>query len=508
MDCQARNLLVMFRRLIRAGIRHAAVLTLAACVLLLQSALAAPIHFIINTPGLSGVTGSIAFDLINGGMPYNQASIEHFLSDGTLGAHQTIGTVSGQLPGSVLLTDDDFFNEYSQEFAFGNELSFTLNATERPAAGVSFPDGVAFFLLDPSTGRSLITTSDPTGANALFLLSIGATPGLALYQATDVAVTLQVEPLPEPTTLILMLAGLAILAPLTRRRARGSDCPAVTAVQRSAAQRGSALRCLLAALTVLVWDTASGADVTAASDIKRSGLVLNRSTNTFDSTITVTNVGQRSLLAPLRLIVTATPNNVSLANGTGVLPDGRAYIDIPLPSGRLNQGQSVRTTLKMHNLAQVTFNVAFAVDASVDESPGLPPDPGPAGEVTLLGVDIDQDGVRDDIQRYIALTYPSAPNAVQALRQLSRTYQAMLTTPTGSATSAKTVNLAAWRNRACLVYLYGAADGHRRAQALFVQQFNTLARYRAWSQQDDLLAGEVFESPPVSASNCDFAVTR
>jgi hypothetical protein len=36
----------------------------------------------------------------------------------------------------------------------------------------------------------------------------------------------------------------------------------------------------------------------------------------------------------------------------------------------------------------------------------LPPDPGAEGKKTLLGIDTDGDGVRDDIQRYIYLTYP------------------------------------------------------------------------------------------------------
>ena len=34
---------------------------------------------------------------------------------------------------------------------------------------------------------------------------------------------------------------------------------------------------------------------------------------------------------------------------------------------------------------------------------GLPPDPGEAGKVTVEGIDSDGDGVRDDVQRYIAL---------------------------------------------------------------------------------------------------------
>jgi len=31
----------------------------------------------------------------------------------------------------------------------------------------------------------------------------------------------------------------------------------------------------------------------------------------------------------------------------------------------------------------------------------LPPDPGEAGKATLTGIDVDRDGVRDDLQRYI-----------------------------------------------------------------------------------------------------------
>ena len=41
-----------------------------------------------------------------------------------------------------------------------------------------------------------------------------------------------------------------------------------------------------------------------------------------------------------------------------------------------------------------------------DTGVNLPPDPGAEGKKTLLGIDTDGDGVRDDIQRYIYLTYP------------------------------------------------------------------------------------------------------
>ena len=47
----------------------------------------------------------------------------------------------------------------------------------------------------------------------------------------------------------------------------------------------------------------------------------------------------------------------------------------------------------------------------------LPPDPGEAGRTTLAGIDSDGDGVRDDIQRYIALTYWDQSGVAAGLRQ-------------------------------------------------------------------------------------------
>jgi hypothetical protein len=47
----------------------------------------------------------------------------------------------------------------------------------------------------------------------------------------------------------------------------------------------------------------------------------------------------------------------------------------------------------------------------------LPPDPGPAGMTTLAGIDADGDGVRDDVERYIALTYPKSAKTRAALTQ-------------------------------------------------------------------------------------------
>jgi hypothetical protein len=54
----------------------------------------------------------------------------------------------------------------------------------------------------------------------------------------------------------------------------------------------------------------------------------------------------------------------------------------------------------------------------------LPPDPGPAGMTTLAGVDSDGDGVRDEVERYIALSYATSAKMQAALTQVAKGYLA------------------------------------------------------------------------------------
>jgi hypothetical protein len=46
----------------------------------------------------------------------------------------------------------------------------------------------------------------------------------------------------------------------------------------------------------------------------------------------------------------------------------------------------------------------------------LPPHPGPAGNATVEGVDSNRDGIRDDIEIFIAENYGYSERAVRALR--------------------------------------------------------------------------------------------
>jgi hypothetical protein len=146
---------------------------LAAAFIAANSASASSILVTIDTTALSGTQTDLAFDLVNGGAPANTVTVSNFTTDGVLGASSTKGSVTDAFPASVILSDGSFFSEYLQTETLGKSLSFVLNTTGLAPTGASLPDGFSFFLLDHRTGLPLVTTSHPTGANALLVLNIG-----------------------------------------------------------------------------------------------------------------------------------------------------------------------------------------------------------------------------------------------------------------------------------------------------------------------------------------------
>ncbi len=72
----------------------------------------------------------------------------------------------------------------------------------------------------------------------------------------------------------------------------------------------------------------------------------------------------------------------------------------------------------------VTSPIALIVTA--DGSKPIPPDPGSQGRTTLAGIDSDNDGIRDDVERYIAVTYPTSAKMQMALMQATKAYQAAI----------------------------------------------------------------------------------
>jgi hypothetical protein len=125
-----------------------------------------------------------------------------------------------------------------------------------------------------------------------------------------------------------------------------------------------------------------------------------------------------------------------------------------------------------------------------DPQDNLPPDPGEAGKATLEGIDSDGDGIRDDIQRYIALTYPDSRKTRAALRQAAIALQKIII-ESSDVESALNNTESMHRASECLWYIY-SDNSIKIKNQLKAEFLNTMDRSRAYLDYNDKLGGHVF----------------
>jgi hypothetical protein len=140
-------------------------------------------------------------------------------------------------------------------------------------------------------------------------------------------------------------------------------------------------------------------------------------------------------------------------------------------------------------------------------SGGLPPDPGAPGRQTLQGIDSDHDGVRDDLQRLIHLTYPGAATTIAALEQTAKTLQSALV-DAGSHAPAVDHATQMVRNFECLAAIR-PGDADAVSKRLLAATLNTEERGLAYLRYNDQLGGEAFplKDPADWRTSCGFPVS-
>jgi hypothetical protein len=169
----------------------------------------------VNTTSLAGTAVTLAFDFIDGdGAVNNTVQVSNFLIDGNFDPNSASsqGDVNGLLDSIVTFGDTSFFNEFLQPITLGASFQFRLDTTNEFAGGT--PDSFSFFILDSSL-LPLVTTTDPTGADALFALDLTGTGSgnLSVFESNSTQPnppTWSIEPVqnvPEPGCLALMLIG-------------------------------------------------------------------------------------------------------------------------------------------------------------------------------------------------------------------------------------------------------------------------------------------------------------
>lgn len=125
----------------------------------------------------------------------------------------------------------------------------------------------------------------------------------------------------------------------------------------------------------------------------------------------------------------------------------------------------------------------------------LPPDPGPAGKVTVGGIDSDGDGVRDDVQIFIDSTWSDSA-ARAACTFLSKALQAFLVSGTDKPAA---LAAAASLNKAidCL-YSVDPDDFGALVDPVEALVVNTESRTRAYAKTGALISGGSFSVSTVA----------
>jgi len=142
----------------------------------------------------------------------------------------------------------------------------------------------------------------------------------------------------------------------------------------------------------------------------------------------------------------------------------------------------------------------------------LPPDPGDAGKITLEGIDSDNDGLRDDVQRWIVLRYPNSEKTRTAFKQVSTDFQNTLLTANDKEASI-TASRDLLRSRECVYHVLGANPSTLLQIQFDLDQLrsvvlNTKLRSDAHMLADKNFSGQVYRLLPVGGKKdaCRFDV--
>jgi hypothetical protein len=184
---------------------------------------ASPITYavLVNTSSIAGVSGNIDFQFNPGALTTDPAfvTISMFASDGTLaGVPVTTGDVTGTLP-AVTIRNTTAFNDYTDGFIFGNFLSFRVRfdgtALTSPSPAATSGSTFAFSLFNSDFTAALLTSDTVNGALVEGDVNLDGTVTITNFGTggtTTVTAVQDGTPVPEPSTLLLVGAGLVAVA--------------------------------------------------------------------------------------------------------------------------------------------------------------------------------------------------------------------------------------------------------------------------------------------------------
>lgn len=146
-------------------------------------------------------------------------------------------------------------------------------------------------------------------------------------------------------------------------------------------------------------------------------------------------------------------------------------------SNKISKSAAIATTLPVRG-----GGASAGVSGAANTFHGLvvPPDPGAAATATVAGVDMDNNGIRDEVDRHIAQIYGAKPIKFAAAQAVARADQLLLVTPTTDVTAATAAVHASLDAGDCLVKKFenNPIAAIRISNDITSRTFNTIDRQK------------------------------
>lgn len=184
----------------------------------------------------------------------------------------------------------------------------------------------------------------------------------------------------------------------------------------------------------------------------------------------------------LRGVVSVNPRSYS-----SITANTLYTVSLTINPGSVSQSKYEGTVHLKDSMNYATNALPLPVMVVVHNEP-VPSDPGEAGKQTLEGIDSDNDGVRDDLQRWIVLNYYWSQKRVASLRQYIGVNEEFLIDAGDKQLSIKHSQD---RERAieCADYVFGLSEMIKATDELKSQLLNTEARSKAYIKANSQLGG-------------------
>ena len=136
----------------------------------------------------------------------------------------------------------------------------------------------------------------------------------------------------------------------------------------------------------------------------------------------------------------------------------------------------------------------------------VPPDPGPDNDKTVSGIDSNNNGIRDDVERWIAHAYPTSAKMRAAASQVALNTQKQITTEGLTGESAYQLGLTDVSAVSCLVDNSGETGTPDNLENILALQLNTRSRANAFISFENTMGSRAFKMP--KGNTCDVSPSQ